>query len=341
MINQPLKRLFVVAGVLLTSLIALEVAVRSWGFSQPHIYDPIYTAFDRHGTIPYVHKPNLAQARARGLAIINTDSLGLRTKTAGLLYGPKQPNEYRIAIVGDSCTFGEGVRNTADTFAQVLEDELNEPPQALKVKVFNYGASAYSVKEMAATLQYRMLDIEPDLVMMAIVPSDFNLARTPLIDEAGYLISHRMSFVSGLSSTASQVIRNAHLLYVLRAFAVPLFIKPVDIMQVMSRGEIPESYHYIKHFKETAEQGRLSYMIVLLPLLDNSWGPVPDQLTRDSIGYVDLSFLVKDFTREQYRASPFDPHPSAAVHRRIGQELATVLQRSAFSARDHHEDGRQ
>jgi hypothetical protein len=104
---------------------------------------------DRTADIPYVHKPSLTQARARGPAVINTDSLGLRAKTAGATYGIKRSNEYRIAIVGNFCTFGEGIARTGGTFVQVLEDTLNQQQQAVTVKVFNYGASAYSVKKMA------------------------------------------------------------------------------------------------------------------------------------------------------------------------------------------------
>ena len=321
MMKKLLKKLLAAVCVLLITLVSLEVAVRMWGISQPSIYDPIYTTFDRIEDIPYVHKPNLSQARARGLAIINTDSLGLRATTAGSLYGPKQSNEYRIAVIGDSCTFGEGVRDTEDTFAQVLEVVLNQPQQPVKVKVFNYGVSAYSVKEMAATLQYRALDIQPDLVVMVIVPSDFNLSRTPTVDESGYLVSQinqKLSFVSHLGP----VLRNIHLAYVLRNLGESLFFKPVNVMQVLSRGEIPESYRFVRQFKETAEQHGISYIIVLLPLLGNSWGPIPDQLARDHITYIDLSFLMNEFTKEDFMASRFDPHPSPAVHRRIGEELA-------------------
>ena len=74
---------------------------------------------------------------------------------------------------GIQVTFGEGVQRTGDTFAQVLEDSLIQREQSVTVKAFNYGTSAYSVKEMAATFQYRMLDIQPGLVVMAIIPSRF------------------------------------------------------------------------------------------------------------------------------------------------------------------------
>ena len=59
------RKLLGAACVLLITLIALEVAVRIWGYSEPQIYDPIYTPFDRTTDIPYIHKSNLREARAR------------------------------------------------------------------------------------------------------------------------------------------------------------------------------------------------------------------------------------------------------------------------------------
>lgn len=322
--RKPLRKLFVTVCVLLTTLVALEVVVRVWGYSQRHIYDPIYTSFDRTEDIPYIHKPNLAQARARGLAVINTDSLGLRAKIAGASYGAKQPKEFRIALVGDSCTFGEGVTRTEDTFAQVLEDLLNQRQQALTVKVFNYGVSAYSVKEMAATFQYRVMDIQPDLVVMAIIPSDFNLARTPGIDSEGYFVDKRISFLH--DSPMGAIFRRVHLMYVLREIALRRSFPSPNIGQIIPRGEIPETYEYVRQFKKVAEERKLSYVIVLLPHMQkNSWGPLPDQLSSDAVRHIDLSFLGNEFSEEQYMASRFDPHPSPAVHHRIGETLADYV----------------
>jgi hypothetical protein len=312
-------------SILLITLVMLEVAVRIWGYSQRHIYDPIYTSFDRTVDIPYIHKPNLAQARARGLAVINTDSLGLRAKIAGALYGAKQPNEYRIALIGDSYTFGEGVAGTEDTYAQVLEDSLNRRQQAVAVKTLNFGASAYSVKQMVATLQYRTPDIQPDLVVMAIIPDDFNIARTPVVDSRGYFVDRNSSFLH--DSPVRDVFRNIHLTYVLRGIASGWSSPSPDTGEMVSRGEIPETYTYVRQFKEVAEERGLSYVIVLLPRMrQRPWGRVPDELTRDRIAYIDLSSLKDEFSEERYRASRFDPHPSAAVHHRIGEALADYVQ---------------
>lgn len=327
MTRRLLRKLLGGVSILLITLTLLEVAVRIWGYAQPHLYDPIYRPYDRTDDIPYIHKPNLVDAQARGLAVINTDRLGLRAKIAGALYGAKQPNEYRIALIGDSCTFGEGVTRTEDTFAQVLEDTLNRRQQAVTVKTFNFGASAYSVKEMVATLQYRTPDIQPDLVVMAIIPSDFNLARTPMVDEEGYLIDQKLYRFSPPGSMVGYALRHIHLLYVLRGIGVRWFVFSPDVGQMIARGEHPDSYEYVRQFSRVAEERGLPYVVVLLPRLRTTdWGAMSDQLTRDRIAYIDLSSLKNEFTDEQYRASRFDPHPSAVVHHRIGEALADYVQ---------------
>ena len=327
MTRGSLRKLLGAVSILLITLILLEVAVRIWGYAQPHMYDPIYRPYDRTEDIPYIHKPNLVEARARGLAVINTDSLGLRAKISGASYGAKQPNEYRIALIGDSYTFGEGVVRTEDTFAEVLENTLNQRHQAVTVKTFNFGASAYSVKEMVATLQYRTPDIQPDLVVMAIITSDFNLARTPTIDEEGYLVDQKLYRVSPPGSMIRRALRHIHLIYVLRDIGVRWFFPSPDVGQMISRGENPETYEYVRQFRKVAEERGLPCVVVLLPRMrTKDWGPVPDQLIRDRIAYIDLSSLKDEFTEEQFRASRFDPHPSAAVHHRIGEALADYVQ---------------
>jgi hypothetical protein len=86
---------------------------------------------------------------------------------------------------------------------------------------------------------------------------------------------------------------------------------------------VPGTYSYVKEFAQIAENHTLRYAIVLLPQLGaDGWGRIPSQLARDGIAYMDLSLLGKEFTKEQFWASGFDPHPSPAVHRRIGQVLA-------------------
>ena len=323
--RRLIKKLLFALYLLVITFTLLEIVVRVIGYSEHHICDPIYMAFSTEQGIPYVHKPNLSQARARGLSIINTDSLGLRSKTVGAQYAPRQANEYRIAIVGDSVTFGEGVEKTEDTFAEVLEDTLNRKQSAVKVKVFNFGASAYSVKVMAATLRHRMLEVEPNLVLMAIIPADFNLSRTPSVDAWGYLTDNKLSGFLSKDSRLRLLLRKIHLLYFLRDIISSRLDNGETAEAIIAAGQVPDSYAHIREFKELAEQHKLAYSVVLLPSLKSQFGNVSSQLTKDGITFVDLTNLRDRFSAEQFQASRFDAHPSAIAHRSIGESLAEYI----------------
>ncbi len=326
MMRRLLRRLLFALYLFVITFALLEACVRLWGYSERHIYDSIYQPFDAApDEIPYVHKPNLHEARARGLARINTDSLGLRSKLTGERYGPHLDHEFRIALVGDSVTFGEGVVQTEETFAQVLEDRLNEGQGEVRVKVFNFAASAYSVSVMEATLRRRMLQVQPDLVLMAIIPADFNLSRTPKVDRWGQLWDNKLSgFLSG-DSRVRPVLRKVHLLYLLRDLIAPRLDTSLKAEDILQDGGIPDSYSYLKAFNRTAEQHGLAHRVVLLPFLKSGFGKLSAQLEQDGIPFLDLSSLASKFTEEQFKANKFDRHPSPLVHRSIGEALAAHI----------------
>jgi lysophospholipase L1-like esterase len=325
MIRRVRRKLFIAAYISVATLVLVEGLVRLSGYSQHHLCDPIYMSFTTAPEeIPYVHKPNLSQARARGLAIINTDSLGLRSVTVGQKYLPREVGEYRIALVGDSVTFGEGVAKTTDTFAQVLEDQLNREQATHRVKVFNFGASAYNVQVMAATLRRRMLEVQPNLVLMAIIPSDFNLSRTPSVDRWGYLSDKKMSgFLPG-DSSVRLALRKVHTIYLLRDVISPWIENSRGAEQDLSAGQMPAAYSFVKDFKDTAEKQNLAYEVLLLPSFSD-YGHLRTQMQRDRVSFIDLSQVRGELSPDQFHASRFDPHPSALAHRRIGERLAEYV----------------
>lgn len=330
--RRVLKRLLFVVYLSAATLALFEVGVRVSGYSEHHLCDPIYTRFDAAPEeIPYVHRPNLRAARGRGLSVVNTDSLGLRSAVPGESYAAREPGEYRIAVVGDSVTFGEGVREGSDTFAKVLEAALNRSRAGARVRVFNFGASAYSVRVMEATLRRRMLAVEPNLVLLAIIPADFNLSRTPGVDSRGYLSDGKLSGFLSRDSRARPVLRKLHSLYLLRDVIYPLLDRETKAEDVMAAGGVPDSYSYVKAFAEDARHGGVDCRVVLLPSLSTNFRPVVERLKEDGVPFVDLSSLTDEFTPEQFRASRFDRHPSALVHRRIGEALAAAILESGLA----------
>lgn len=316
------KKLRYALYLVTVSFVLAELAVRLSGYAGHHLCDPIYQPFADSADIPYVHKPGLHQARARGFAIINTDAMGLRSVSVGEQCGPHQDREYRIALVGDSVTFGEGVARTEETYAQVLEQTLSRRQGAVKARVFNFAASAYSVKVMAATLRHRMLAIQPDLVVMAIIPSDFDLNRTPAVDAHGNLTDNKLSGFLARNSALRPWLRKVHLFYLLRDLVYPRLDNTRKAEDILAAGDLPTSFEYLKDFRAAAKENGLPYRLVLLPSLRSRFHDLTSRLRAEGLDFVDLEPLRQHFTDAEFRASRFDTHPSAAVHRAIGEALA-------------------
>lgn len=321
------KMCFIIyVGVL--TFVLLEGLVRWWGYAEHYITDPIYMRLDEDSEIAYVHRPNLVNARARGGVVLNTDVLGLRTVNAGDVYGPKEPEEYRIVVVGDSVTFGEGVSYATDTFAEVLERSLNAGSAHEQYEVFNFGVSGYSTREMAATVEERILPLEPDLLLVALVPQDLDLMRTGIVDEWGYLVSQRPSVTPAPWPWLKRPLREVRLVYVLRDF----------IMQIRQSGEetavwenstyeSPDGYAFLTRINSFAQANQLECRFVTLPVLGFAgYFYVIEQFNHYQLPLWDFSHLAANFTPEQFAASPFDAHPSALVHHAIGLELASSIQ---------------
>jgi hypothetical protein len=84
---------------------------------------------------------------------------------------PKAEGEFRIALIGDSFTFGWGL-DYEDTIGQELEVRLNDALQSPRVRVINLGVPGYGPWQEWAFLQERGFALEPDLVIAQIFPSN-------------------------------------------------------------------------------------------------------------------------------------------------------------------------
>ncbi|RUM91475.1 MAG: hypothetical protein DSZ23_01520, partial [Thermodesulfatator sp.] len=255
-------------------------------------------------------------------------SLGFRSLKSCAVYGPKKQGEIRIAIAGDSVTFGEGIRNVQNTYPALLEKLLTLSLPESKIRVFNCGVSAYSVRQMAATLRFRMLSLDPDVVIMAIIPHDLDLSRTGSVDKWGYTVTKNTNAVFSDGSYVLYVLRHFRLIYVLRDIYNGYWGKRQEAQKEKKalKDIAKSSYKYIKEFTETAKSHGIMSLIVLLPVQDRSF-PVGlrSEMTRDGIRFLDLTYLAKQFPRSDFQASRFDAHPSAAVHMAIAKKLSEFL----------------
>ena len=91
---------------------------------------------------------------------ISISRQGLR----GPEHGPKKPDEFRIALVGDSFTFGWGVDNE-DTLDRHFEAILRERQPGLQSSVLNVGLGGYGPWQSIGLFMERALPLKPDVVL--------------------------------------------------------------------------------------------------------------------------------------------------------------------------------
>ncbi len=91
----------------------------------------------------------------------------------------KDPGTFRILALGDSFTFGSGIKHKESIYTAVLERKLNESAVAgATFEVINSGLKGLNTAEQLEYLRSDGLRLDPDLVLVGHV---FNDAETPRI----------------------------------------------------------------------------------------------------------------------------------------------------------------
>ncbi len=79
----------------------------------------------------------------------------------------RTPDLCRVAVVGDSSTFGFGIAEAHDTYANVLERRLNaESGDDRRYEVLNLGVGGYSSHDEALAFAARAQELAPDLLIV-------------------------------------------------------------------------------------------------------------------------------------------------------------------------------
>ncbi|NUM54948.1 MAG: hypothetical protein HUU46_14975 [Candidatus Hydrogenedentes bacterium] len=119
-----------------------------------------------HGEFQFPTNP-LGAPKTMGTFTADTSSQGLRDRD----YGPKQPGEYRILLIGDSFTYGWGV-NEDDMISRRLEAHLNSAGGSRKFTVMNGGDEGYGPWQERIRLNKIGFLLEPDLVIAQLFPAN-------------------------------------------------------------------------------------------------------------------------------------------------------------------------
>jgi lysophospholipase L1-like esterase len=197
MVRPLLPKLALLTFALLLTALLLEAALRiAFYHSRDFSMEMWKYAVRLKRPVPdpdlsFVHAPN-RQAFLMGVDV-RINSHGLRDYEYSL---SKPPGTYRIMMLGDSTTFGWGVR-LEDTAAKFLERKLNAylPPGYDKVDVINAGVGNYDTVQEVTYYETRGRAFHPDLVVLVFFIND---PEPVPVEGKGFLIerSYLIAFVT-------------------------------------------------------------------------------------------------------------------------------------------------
>ena len=146
--------------------------VEDWLLYQPHPY------------LSYALTPGYVNGKVRH------NSLGYRGKE---ITSPKPKGLFRIVAMGGSTTYTIAVDDDVKTYPALVESLLQQQLGKRRVDVVNAGVAGYTSYESLVNLQFRILDLKPDLLIGN--SKGFTLSRKtgiPLI-RVGFPIHDRIS----------------------------------------------------------------------------------------------------------------------------------------------------
>jgi hypothetical protein len=179
------KELIMISVGMIAILVILEVGSRVWlnvlaAPDQRQRYllslevSPGESRWSKHHYLNYYPTPNYK------LGSTSHNSLGFRGKEFSM---PKPDDVFRIAVLGGSTTYDVAVDDDEKTFTAQLEHTLRDTYGGKEIEVINAGAGGYSSWETLINLEFRVLDISPDLIIFDHGYSDVHCR---LVDSMAY-----------------------------------------------------------------------------------------------------------------------------------------------------------
>ena len=147
--------------------------------------------------LSFAHAPNRS-AFLMGVPV-SINSEGLRDREFSL---DKPPDAYRIMMLGDSTTFGWGVKQD-DTAAKFLERKLNAdlPTGYNRVEVMNTGVGNYDTVQEVTYYETIGWEYHPDLVVLVFFindPEPVPIEKKGFLIDRSYLVAFATNRIDGV-----------------------------------------------------------------------------------------------------------------------------------------------
>jgi len=312
--------------VRLLAILIIFIVILAIGEVFIRIYLHYYTAYDIEMTkyamnlkedsgnkmIGHVHRPNKSMELMDVMVDINSDRL--RDKE----YPVAKGDEYRIIFLGDSLTFGWGVKEE-ETFATLIEEDLNSDSPT---EVLNFGIGNYNTEQEVNLFIDKGLKYNPDKVVLFYFIND----AEPTPEKSGLWFLGYSQFISFYWSRINSLINN--------------FVPSKSFQEYYESLYEDDQQGWINarkamiQLKGICERKGIEFQVVLLPELHdvnneifaNVYNNLALFLEENNIDYLNLAKLFENYPNQiELWVSYDDAHPNNIAHRKIAESSVEFI----------------
>lgn len=253
-------------------------------------------------------------------ALLTTNRWGMRDQDYTL---EKPPGTFRVAVIGSSHVMGSGVTDD-ETFEARIERRLNADAERrphAHYELLNFSIAARSPVQQLYLIENRVLDFEPDAVMIFAHPQDRSIT-------VRYLSRLLRSGVDNPYPHLREVFAEAGVDFDTPDFIAQRRLKPYT-------GEILQ-WGYEQIAQRCREAGA-EPLWVFLPMIYEEQAELDleqrKQGARDAgFAVIDLSKVYDEHEQAELQVAPWDNHPNAVGHELIAESLFPQLLASPLGA---------
>ena len=246
----------------------------------------------------------------------------------------KKEGVIRIGVLGDSITFGGGIKNVENRFSNILEKKLKEA--GFNVEVYNLGKPGYDT-EGEIKIYNNVKNLNFDIIVWEYFLNDIQ----PINDSTGTAIISKESKQAKLAKFLSAHSFFLDFLYwriSSRYQKTFVEIKRADIDRYKDQERLSEHKQEIAQFIKDLKDDNKKILVIIFPLMYfiGPNYPAADIHTlmgnyfRDQeVETIDLLNDLGDKDAKSLIAGEFDPHPNEYVHNlaaeRVFEKVKTLL----------------
>jgi len=255
---------------------------------------------------------------------VKTNSKGLRDYEYSYL---KKDGIFRVVVLGDSFTYGLGIKNLDDIYAKISERELKK--RSYNVEIINMGVGGFNTHQEVEWFKMEGAKYNPELVILGFTAND----NEPVLVDINTSIWLKERGLLGFKELLRRHIY-------LSTYFIESFRKLKAAYNFTGRNNKlsnPRDYDVciekIKEFDLYLKSCNIKLIVFLLPKLDDFkdhkyieiYNYVQTRLKMNDVACCDLFPYLKDYKEKELWVTPKDYHPNELCNRIFANVLTAKL----------------